>query len=1086
MGRYSGAVLGSRARLGFSGADASTPLLGETRTRGRGRGWGLDALTCVLGVTVGVALALDGGETTWKMSVGRWIPTTTTAARPETTAWSTPSAPSLGTTASANVDADALVISTEGSGNVVGDPSDDTETDIMYNQVNSYDATSPGRIFSDLKLMFPCAATCGGDIDVESTCDHAVSSDNDELISCIHDACGCHESYQLIEALFYICDAPMKADGKFNGPEYANFLDETVSAVEAHCGKAHSVLSILTPIRDTDDSGNIKAAPCSLPADDPAPAHCFAQANVISTCSYEAPMCGANSSRTGILRVHGSTTEKWSCPAYTCDTCDGDTCSGCTWTRRICTSTHEAYSMPCAYEGTRKGECIECEYGWLMNSETRECDSCDQYFKMDSSGACVEDTEALKKDFNMTDEDLKQAEEMFKASIDTSDPELGAKLRVAALGAFWDDWASELDSLKNKIDDGLDTINDFKNDLIEDIHGIGNAIASLAGDLADLGSKLADLVYDEVSAVVPNANALMNGLSQAAGCNNDDSASLGADRKTVKSRRHHDVRKRVLEAVYGVEIASHYAAPSESAPLGGSCSHNLCAGALCYQLDVKDILKKHPDYSDGVFSLTKTSSVPDEPRFERFQPDYVKAFVDGNIKACAGVTHFGLDMSVLNDVALEFVKVVEPIVDDAVKAITGWADGITDFVNEIGESLTDIFSSVKSTVANINVPGFGRKLLSGDTQEFEQLTKHERALVLGHIVEEYIQRVNLMQKKALSAIAEIHNLVSNDPHMHNMKPMADPKSRARRDIAHLGGFKLDFSVIEDGIISVLRGALNTISTGVSFDVDFEQTLEFDAKGALFQEGDLLDGQANQELFKITPIGPTGFVLVVGGVAKVQLPYFLLAEGSGKLGYKIKGKNVGYTVSISNGVATVAPKSSASLDITPTIDGTISSSLKVGVVAALKEFHIKLCWGGIICIGPKVTIKQGIQFGADSVLSDGVGASTDSSCYNGRTGLSPVFGEFLTSYPTTSNQCSASANVVGAGLYVEYPKPFVTTDIITEVRGDTECVQPLSLLDMTSRAQYRSSHSTSCAASTDPVEDCGAAVDACPTDCPIYA
>ena len=240
------------------------------------------------------------------------------------------------------------------------------------------------------------------------------------------------------------------------------------------------------------------------------------------------------------------------------------------------------------------------------------------------------------------------------------------------------------------------------------------------------------------------------------------------------------------------------------------------------------------------------------------------------------------------------------------------------------------------------------------------------------------------------------------------------------------------------------------------------------------------------MFKITPIGPTGFVLVVGGVAKVQLPYFLLAEGSGKLGYKIKGKNVGYTVSISDGVATVAPKSSASLDITPTIDGTISSSLKVGVVAALEEFHIKLCWGGIICIGPEVTIKQGIQFGADSVLSDGVGASTDSSCYNGRTGLSPVFGEFLTSYPTTSNQCSASANVVGAGLYVEYPKPFVTTDIITEVRGDTECVQPLSLLDMTSRAQYRSSHSTSCAASTDPVEDCGAAVDACPTDCPIYA
>lgn len=1087
MRRYSGGVLGSRARLGFSGADASTPLLGETRTRGRGRGWGLDALACVLGVTVGVALALDGGETTWRMSVGRWMPTTTTTARPQTTAWSTPSAPSLGTTASANVDTNALVVSTEGSGSVAGDPFDNSDTDIMYNQVNSYDATSPDRIFYDLKSTFPCAATCGSDIHSNSTCDHAVSSDDNEFISCIHDACGCHESFQLIEALFYICDAPLfSEDGKFNGPKYAIFLNATVAAVEKHCGYAQNVLSILTPIRDTDDSGNVKAAPCSLPADDPAPAHCLARTEVIATCSYEAPMCGANSSRTGILREHGTTTKTWSCPAYTCDTCDGDTCSGCTWTRQICTSTHNVYSMPCDYEGTRKGECIECEYGWLINSETHECDSCDQYFKMDSSGACVEDIEALKKDLNITDESLEQAEEMFKASMNTSDPELGAKLRVAALGEFWDDLESELKSLENKIGEGLDTINDFKNDLVDDINGIGNAIASLAGDLANLGEKLANLVYEEVSAVVPSANALMNGLSQAAGCNNDDSASLGADRKTVKARRHHDARKRVLEAVYGAEIASHYAAPSESAPLGGSCSHNLCAGALCYQLDVDDILKKHPGYSNGVFSLTKTSSVPNEPRFARFQPDYVKASVGGTIKACAAVTHFGLDMSVLDDVARKFVEVVEPIVDDAVKAITGWADGITDVVNGIGDALTDAFRSVKSTVSGIDVPGFGRKLLSGDTREFEQLTRHERALVLGHVIEEYIQRVNLMQKKTLSAIAEIHNLVSNDPHMHNMKPTADPKSRARQDIAHLGGFKLDFNIIEDGIISVLQGALKMISTGVSFDVDFEQTLQLDAKGALFQEGDLLDGQASRQLLKITPLGPTGFFLVVGGVAKVQLPYFLLAEGSGKVGYKIEGKNVGCTVSISEGVANVAPKPSPSVDITPTIDGELSSSLKVGVVVALEQFHVKLCWGGIICVGPKVTIKQGIQFGADSVLSDGVGASTNSYCYNGRTGLYPVFGEFLTSYPTTSNQCRAGANIVGAGTYVEYPKPFVTADIITEVRGDAECVQPLSLVKMTSRDQIRSSMSTSCAASTDPVKDCGDAVDACPTDCPIYA
>lgn len=52
-----------------------------------------------------------------------------------------------------------------------------------------------GRIFFDLKLTFSCAATCGGDIDVELMCDYVVSSDNDEFILCIYDVCGCYELY---------------------------------------------------------------------------------------------------------------------------------------------------------------------------------------------------------------------------------------------------------------------------------------------------------------------------------------------------------------------------------------------------------------------------------------------------------------------------------------------------------------------------------------------------------------------------------------------------------------------------------------------------------------------------------------------------------------------------------------------------------------------------------------------------------------------------------------------------------------------------------------------------------------------------
>lgn len=37
----------------------------------------------------------------------------------------------------------------------------------------------------------------------------------------------------------------MKADGKFNGFEYVNFLDEIVLVVEVYCGKVYSVFSIL-------------------------------------------------------------------------------------------------------------------------------------------------------------------------------------------------------------------------------------------------------------------------------------------------------------------------------------------------------------------------------------------------------------------------------------------------------------------------------------------------------------------------------------------------------------------------------------------------------------------------------------------------------------------------------------------------------------------------------------------------------------------------------------------------------------------------------------------------------------------------
>lgn len=88
-------------------------------------------------------------------------------------------------------------------------------------------------------------------------------------------------------------------------------------------------------------------------------------------------MCGVNLLCMGIFCVYGSMIEKWSCLVYICDTCDGDTCFRCIWIRRICMSMYEVYFMLCVYEGICKGECIECEYGWLMNSEMCECDLCD-------------------------------------------------------------------------------------------------------------------------------------------------------------------------------------------------------------------------------------------------------------------------------------------------------------------------------------------------------------------------------------------------------------------------------------------------------------------------------------------------------------------------------------------------------------------------------------------------------------------------------------------------------------------------------------------------------------------------------------
>lgn len=83
---------------------------------------------------------------------------------------------------------------------------------------------------------------------------------------------------------------------------------------------------------------------------------------------------------------------------------------------------------------------------------------------------------------------------------------------------------------------------------------------------------------------------------------------------------------------------------------------------------------------------------------------------------------------------------------------------------------------------------------------------------------------------------------------------------------------------------------------------------------------------------------------------------MFVEGSGKFGYKIKGKNVGYMVSIFDGVVIVVFKFLVSLDIMLMIDGMIFLSFKVGVVVAFEEFYIKFCWGGIICIGFEVIIK----------------------------------------------------------------------------------------------------------------------------------
>jgi len=904
-------------------------------------------------------------------------------------------------------------------------------------------------MFYDMALAMECAADCVKTKPRVHMCPFANANPENTLMACFRAKCGCREATLLSEALLYICDGDELQDSKkfSESQEYSEFFSGTVDAIEAHCEK-EEILKIVMGKADTSvTEGFCLPIGANGEVTLDAPPNCLVQQEVAASCEYKAAVCGVHSTRVGPFGVSTVTTAKtWSCPSYSC--ADGS----CSWdpsTQRV--SQVKSYTAPCRYETTVATTCKVCDTGYDLDAATNRCDKCTTGYIM-SKGKCVagdmldvgEAKVALMDLLN--DPKMQELLEITPTDVqglqagvnlDAGDfefAELGKALRLlhdahkaAELGAFWDDWANELNRLRNVLQSYITAVSNFVNGIVGKLEDGTRAVTALSQDLSALASKCANVITDSLETILPTSSAISNAVSGAFSCGSGTAAALGSRGHLLHPDNRHILDQRITAIFHG-EAAAAKIQPTpktEVAALGACPVSPLCQPEICYSKDMEDLGIK-PSYE---------LPWPQNGKMAKFKPDSMTLGIEGGFDTCVSVKNFNIDPTFAVKVATAFVNAIKPPFEQVINEITGWANGLTDGVKSASSSVKSAFDTVGKTVKSIDVSG--RRLLSEDEErayDFEMSPEYNSARSAGRLAGEYLHISEQMELRTRQVIEDMRALVTTSPMLGGF--------HHKSAVASLGGGLLNMNDIVQSLTSTFTGISNSINFDIALKTAVQAKLSFSVSKKEFRSGDFAENlKLSQSIQKVVTYGP--IVTIISGELVVEIPYYLIADGLGEFAYEVQSHDFEITFGWRDNKPTFGINNKAGFTFTSTGGASISLGLKTGVVASLVDFKIDMCLIGMLCAGPKVNIVQPVFFGADAYAAV---ALANTQVFNGKMTLSPAFGDSFSQYPDLQLKCPLreGAAVVGAGTYVEFPKIELDALIEFTILGDNKCAAPVQL------------------------------------------
>ena len=903
-----------------------------------------------------------------------------------------------------------------------------TTSDVTYTITHRLLNADFETVYNDFLAAIPCAKSCSRpESSFKTFCNETVRAPSESnFLTCISQKCGCRESFEIREALFYTCEIS-KEQTHFDGVDFATFVRDVVLDAEESCSKRNNLMIFH---KNTFDVGK----KCAFEEKDwPKPEHCASQEQITASCEFSSTSCGEDAEQVSGFAPGGFHELNWHCPVFRCT---GE--NTCSWDTEYCKSEIQYLETKCKRSTTLKGKCSFCELGWQLDETSNKCVACEPGYnkEVNATGTfCVLDEDKLI-------ESVKKDLENVTALMGDDLENLGLYIRQnAKLGAFWDDLKRELNNLVSQVENIINKIIRLKDDVANLIRDIGKAIVALGKDLWALAQKCGAVISDLLASIIPGVDSLLSGVKDALVCDLSETAQarLGESRLGKLAPRHdHEVERKLAEIFYGEELAKVMVPEPPAAVGGNECPVIPCLTAVCEEIRIEHTIDESTNGFSSPFPKKGSKMERRLTKITKQVKASIKVNVKGGMKTCAGLTDFGISFGFAKAIADAFVNVIKPAFDASVRTLTDWTNRLTDGIKAAKDWVAGAFNTVDRTVKSI--PGFGRRrLLKSGTREDvpywdEEL---ERAATFGRLENVYLAEVRELERSTRKQLEIIKAMHSGE----DLFLAAQRHHAAQQTSAELGGI-LDGDKLIGAMTDAFQLGMKSISFNLRFKVDMDASVEIDATADLYRTGDLSQGKFVKSFRKFKMLG-YGFYIIVEGALKLTLPYYFMANGQGHFEYKLVSDGLFVDLGLSDGEPMLTLPTSPKVKLEQQTTAQMSSSMKLGVMAELEDFSIQLCWAGLVCTGPIIKAGQPVYAGADVYAA---AHSGHNNCFNGRSGLEAVFADRFAGYNDDKCRLRKDGAVAGAGWYSEFPGISFDLDLVTSTNLGSKCLLKLDLYE----------------------------------------